>query len=376
MPKMLPALPSTFGRLTDVFVSALGSITGSNNRLEFPRSRRVCVVMVDGLGSHNLKAAGGHAPFLNSALARNKSISCGFPSTTATSLTSFATGLVAGEHRLIGYQVYERSQSRSANLLTGWGDLQEPEKWQPALTVSETAFSAGIQSYVIGPPEYEGSGFTRVTMRGARYLGAKSISDRIDKAKQLLHAKPDCLIYLYVPELDQAAHAFGTDSPKWLQRVEELDSAMAKLTNNLPKSSAVALTADHGIVNVPRDNQIYLDEYLAEQDVTYVGGDPRVSFLYLTDQQSAGAIGSVLESKLGDMALVLGLDEIKRSALYRSMSDDAAVLLPELMILSKKRIALYHRRFAKPQSLNMVGQHGSLSMEEMTIPLLRWGDYA
>ena len=55
---------------------------------------------------HELLARrGGHAPFLRSLLpsaaARARR---GFPSTTATSVRSFGTGLAAGTHGLIGYE--------------------------------------------------------------------------------------------------------------------------------------------------------------------------------------------------------------------------------------------------------------------------------
>ena len=74
MTSMLPALPKTFGRLSDVFISALGSITGRDNRLSLPKVRSAAVIMVDGLGSGNIRQAAGHAPYLNSLLAKSPSV--------------------------------------------------------------------------------------------------------------------------------------------------------------------------------------------------------------------------------------------------------------------------------------------------------------
>ncbi len=91
-----------------MFISALGSITGTENRLGLPRAKSACVVLVDGLGSANLRFRAGHANFLASQLTKDGSILCGFPSTTVASLASFATGLRAGGHGLVGYQVLDR----------------------------------------------------------------------------------------------------------------------------------------------------------------------------------------------------------------------------------------------------------------------------
>lgn len=360
-----------------MFASALGSITGEDNRLRFRATHRSCVVLVDGLGAANLKAAAGHAPFLNSALAKSKPISCGFPSTTATSITSFATGLSAGVHGLIGYQAFDRLNGKPANLLTGWSETQRPEVWQAEQTISQKAVSRGIAAYVVGPPEYEGSGFSNATMREVSYVGAKIIAQRFERALWLLNQSDDCLVYLYVPELDQTAHAYGSSSAQWLERIEELDSEVRKFATVLPKGSAVTLTADHGIVDVPHSGHIYLDEVLASApEVISVGGDPRVNFVYLSDSQALASTKKLLEDYVGDFALVLDCDEVANSPLYPGLTESSLSRLPELMVLARKRVALYHRGFAKQQSLKMIGQHGSLSHEELTIPLLGWGDYA
>jgi hypothetical protein len=46
---------------------------------------------------------------------------------------------------------------------------------------------------------------------------------------------------------------------------------------------------------------------------------------------------------------------------------------PEMVVLAKGRTVLYDRRTAKPQSLRMLGHHGSYSDAETRVPLIRWG---
>lgn len=361
-----------------MFSSCLGAITGDQNALSFNRARKVCAILVDGLGAHNLKAAGGHAPFLNQALAKSKPISCGFPTTTVSSITSFATGLSAGAHGLVGYKVFDRQNQRSANLLTGWDNLQNPLEWQPNQTISELAMQRGVATYVIGPAEYEGSGFSKATMRDANYRAAKTISDRAHAARKLLQEKADCLIYLYIPELDQTAHAFGVESSNWLAKLEEVDSAVRALTHNLDRDSAVCLTADHGIVDIPHSSQLYLDEVkLPDSLLLDVGGDPRVNFLYLSDQTDSAIyeVTEKLQNWVGDHALVLTKEKVIQSPLYSNLTSQAIERLPDLMVLATKKVALYHRDFARPKSLKMIGQHGALSPEELAIPLLGWGQF-
>ncbi|MFM6979864.1 MAG: alkaline phosphatase family protein [Micrococcales bacterium] len=371
MTTMLPSLPTTFGRLTDVFASALGAVTGTDNRLGFRPAKHALVILVDGLGAHNLKGAAGHAPFLNGKLNTAKPISCGFPSTTVASITSFATGLRSGSHGLIGYQVFDRDQNLAVNLLTGWGDKVNPIEWQPNQTVSELALKAGVKSFVVGPADYADSGFTRATMRSAKYLAANDVSSRFEKVKEIFRHTEPTLSYLYVPELDQAAHAFGADSEKWLARLEEVDSEVRKLAEKISADCLVVLTADHGIIDVPSTSHIYLDELPAIQDqLLNVGGDPRVNFVYLKDAAATETIAKHIAEFVGDFGYVVTRGQMLKLGWYGDLSSRAKSLLPEIFVIARKTVAFYHRGFAKPQSLKMIGQHGALSAQELMVPLL------
>jgi predicted AlkP superfamily pyrophosphatase or phosphodiesterase len=379
MSTMLPAIPATFGRLSDVFVSSLGAITGTDNRLGFAPAKRVIAILVDGLGAQNLKAAGGHAQHLNKALAVRKPISCGFPSTTATSITSFGTGLAAGAHGLLGYKVYDRSTAAGVNMLTGWGSAADPLEWQVNATVMERSASESVGTFIISAPAYDGSGFTQATMRGAgQYLQGRTIGDRVDQAISLLRSNnDDWIAYLYIPELDQIAHAEGVASDRWLAAVEELDSEVKRLTAALGKGDAVVLTADHGVVDVPSHKQIFVDEILPKSDLlSDVCGEPRVNFVYLNDASQSARVASELQESLGDLALALTREEVEQSGWYGPLGERAQQAMPDVFLLATKQVALYHRDYVPAKSLAMIGQHGGLSAAELSIPLLGFGAFA
>lgn len=375
---MLPALPKSFGILRDVFVSALGSITGHDNRLNLKSTSRSICILVDGLGSANIKTAAGHAPFLSQSLAKNASIACGFPSTTAASITSFATGLDAAEHGFVGYRVLDRENDLDLNLLTGWTSEIRGDRWQTKTTVSEKGVAAGVPVFVIGPSEYQQSGFTMATMRSAKYLPARTIADRFAAAERLLRDQSKALAYLYIPELDQAAHAYGTSSPRWLELIEELDSQVRQFTARLPKNTGVLLTADHGIVDVQHHRQRYLDESaLNNYSVRLVGGDPRVVYIYFDGEpeKRVAEAAEVLKTWIGDDAWVLNRKQLVEH-FFAAATPQAVDRLPDLAMLCRTDIAIYHRGFAKAKSMQMIGQHGSISAKELNVPLLKLGDYA
>lgn len=371
MPTMLPSAPKTLGRLSDVFISALGAITGKANRLGFPRSNKVCVVLIDGLGSDNLRAAGGHAPFLNAALSASKSINTVFPSTTASAITSFGVGAAPSRHGILGYSVYDRESGLTRNLLSGWGEGFEPSNIQKLRTVSDLAVESGIRSFTVGPGEYADSGFTQLNMSAASYVPAKTFEDRIEAVKAILASKHASLTYLYFPELDSIAHSNGVASTEWLTKLEDLDSAIKSLAVSLPKDCGLVVTADHGIVDVPKENQVLLDEL----DIPYllaVTGDPRNTFLYFEPETDLQATKNLLQAELKSRALVATVQELQDAG-WLSAEIENSRFLPDLYLLAQGNYACYHRSFCKPQSLKMVGQHGSISQAELSVPLMRFG---
>jgi hypothetical protein len=366
---MLPSVPKSFGRLSEAYLSAFLALDGKANPLSLEPKQSYALILVDGLGVANIKAAGGHAGFLNQKLASSKSLFSGFPTTTATSLASLATGKQSGEHAFIGYRVFDRQSSRAINLLNDLGTDLPPRKYQDLETISEQGAASGKRMLTIGPAEYEASGFTQATMPASKYLPAKSLEDRFKIAVSEL-VKPGSLIYLYIPELDQLAHRFGTSSQKWLNTIEELDSLIGRFAKSLPKSAGAILSADHGVIDVPKTSHVYLDDYECMQDLLMIGGDPRVGFAYFDSSVDMKLKRASVEAELGPLVDVASVQELVDAGWYLPFSAVAENFSPDLVLLPKADRVIYHRDFAKPKSLEMIGQHGGMSKAEWEVPLL------
>ena len=366
---MLPSVPNSFGRLSEAYLSAFLALDGKPNPLSLPVKQSYLVILVDGLGVANIKSAGGHAGFLNQKLSTSKSLFSGFPTTTATSLASFATGKQSGEHAFIGYRVFDREVSKPINLLNDLGTEFPPQMYQDLQTISEQAVKAGKNVITVGPGEYEGSGFTQATMPASKYLAAKTLQERFDAARSEI-AKPGTLVYLYIPELDQLAHRFGCQSQNWLNTIEDLDSVLAAFMKSLPKTAGAILTADHGVIDVAQTSHIYLEQYEAMKDLAMIGGDPRVGFLYFDAGIDLVAKREALQADLGSQVEVVTVQELVDAGWYQPLSESAKKVAPDLVLLPKGDRVVYHREFAKVKSMSMIGQHGGTSKAEWEVPLL------
>ena len=366
---MLPSVPKSLGRLSDAYLSAYLALSSSDNPLKLAQKKSYLVILVDGLGTANIRSAAGHAGFLNQKLISAKSLFSGFPATTSSSLTSLATGAANGSHAVLGHRVYDRAKSQNINFLNDLGLELDPREYQDLETISEQAAKNGVVVSTIGPSEYDKSGFTMATMPNATYIPAQSFQDRFTAAKKALSV-PNSLTYLYFPELDQFAHRYGSNSKQWLNAIEELDSELNKFARSIPSTAGVTLTADHGVIDVEPARHIYLDEYECFSDLEQIGGDPRVSFLYFQESTDLASKLDEIAEAIGNICDVVTIADLIAAGWLSKLSEQAKRVAPDLVLLPKTDRVAYHRGFAKSRSLLMVGQHGGMTQAEWEVPLI------
>lgn len=329
------------------------------------------MILVDGLGVENLRDRKGHARFLSASLDRGRVIYSGFPTTTAANILSFATGLSVGQHGFLGHQILDRANGARINLLSGW-DGHAPEQWQTKQTLSQYAAQRGLRVNVIGPAEYQGSGYSQVSMPEVRYQVAEGLRERFAIARANFNSKTRSVTYLYIPELDKQAHRTGWESPEWTARLEELDSLVEDFATRLPPRSGVILTADHGLMDSPEHNRVLVDQLAKLPELEWFAGDSRASYLYLREPAWAEESAEQLNRELAGIASTFLTRSLVADGWYGESGTSHESRLPDLVMLAKGRHSLFHSGMSKPRSIQMVAHHGGVSPAELRIPLITW----
>lgn len=262
---------------------------------DLPRAHGVVSVLVDGLGWSLVQRYAGHAPFLRSLLqdtTHSVPAVCGFPSTTAVSLATHATGLAPAVHGHVGYAVRDPHSSVVFNHLS-WKDGPDPLTWQAQPTLFGRLADAGVRVVRVGQKKFATSALTRAAQRGGSYLPADGLASwtaaGIDLARRASAGEPTAA-YLYWPVLDQIGHAQGPGSLDWVGALEQLDAALRELVEGLPAGVHFSLTADHGMLGIEPDGALRTDDPRhadLTDGVAAVAGDPRCRFLYLPRQDES-----------------------------------------------------------------------------------------
>ncbi|WP_043109999.1 alkaline phosphatase family protein [Paraoerskovia marina] len=361
---VLPAAAGVLG--LDVTTSTGISSVQAARALGLEPAQRVCVVLVDGLGLHNLRERSGHAPVMRGLLDGGLALTSSFPSTTAAAMGTFGTGTAPGRTGMLGYTQRDATTGTLANMVS-WAGASAPESVQREATVFERLAAASTPVTSVGPRRFEGSGMTRAALRGGRYVRAESLAERVDAVVDVLR-RPG-LAYLYWGDVDKAGHHHGADSWQWGDELEAFDRELSDLLRRVPRGTTVLLTADHGMVDVDRALRwdVAQDPALAAQ-VDMVAGEPRATHLYTDDP---AAVVERWSDVLGDAALVITRDDAVSAGLVGPLADHVRPAMGDVLVAMRGRATVVDSSSQTPASMELIGVHGSLTEVEMVVPLLR-----
>lgn len=345
---------------------------------ELAPADRNCVFLIDGLGWQQLVAHPEEAPFMASLISSSRGgtgrpITAGFPATTATSLASVGTGLPPAAHGLPGYTARNPATGELMNQLR-WYPWTDPRKWQPYPTVFQQAHAAGVHTAQVSSPTFENTPLTKIALSGGSFRGRLSGEDRMDLAAEQLAAGDRSLVYTYYAEVDGKGHRFGVDSDAWRGQLMYVDRLVQRLAEQLPPRSALYVTADHGMVDIPFDEQSRIDfdeDWELRAGVALLGGEGRARHVYAVPGAENDVL-TVWREVLGEQFWVASRDEaiaagwfgapgVCDERVYGRIGDVIAAAHDDVAIIATEK---------EPKESALVGMHGSMTPVEQLVPLL------
>jgi len=345
--------------------------------------RAVCLLVIDGLGWELLRDHAAQAPFLSGAAGRP--LTAGFPSTTAASLASLGTGRPPGEHGLVGYTMLLPGESTPINNLSwapygvapaGLAPDEElirravPERVQPEPTAFERAVAGGVGVTLIGPRQHAQSGLTRAVLRGGRYRSAFTLADLVALAGAALDEPGPQFVYAYNPDLDLVGHIRGVGSEAWRLQLAAVDRAAAALAERLPPGTLLAVTGDHGMVDVAPEDRVDVGDVPALlEGVQVLGGEARARHVY-TQPGGAADVLAAWRAVLGNRMWVVSRDEAIAAGWFGPMvSERIRPRIGDVVAAAYGRVGVMQRA-VDPAHARLIGHHGSMTAREQLVPLI------
>lgn len=335
--------------------------------LGLPEAARYVVFLIDGLGHELLVDHAEVAPYLTSLLHSSPApATAGVPTTTATSLTSLGTGAPPGTHGVLGFTTRIPGTDQLLNAFK-WSGKVDPEQWQPQQTGFGRLAEAGVSATVVNKREFAGSGLTVASCRGAAFVGADRLGERVVAVRAASQPAPS-VTYMYEGDLDWTGHRYGVASEQWETQLSMIDLAAERLREALPDQVRLLVVADHGMVDVGPEDRLEVESRPELMDgVVLVGGEARFRHVYCRSGADED-LAATWRQVLGSDALVLTRDEAVARGWFGPVTAPARMRIGDVVVACTGRRALLTSTF--PMESRLIGMHGSLTSAEMLIPLL------
>ena len=342
------------------------------------RSTNIVLLVIDGLGHEFLKRHGARTLMCRYL---HRRITAVFPSTTATGITTFATGVAPQQHAITGWFTFFKELGSVVRILPfnarhGGAPLEMAGITPGPLIAHDTVFQRiTVKSHCLSPAYIHGSAYTEATSRGATTTSFDSLAECFDKIAGIIESGSERkYIYAYWPELDSLSHQFGTESDRALDHLAEIDRALAVFKRSIRATrTTVLITSDHGLVNTGPGDCLSLEDHpdLGAALTLPLCGEPRVAYCYVRPARAAQFRRYVRMRLAGQCALHESRALVEHGLFGRH--EPSARLyerIGDYTLIMKKNYVL--RDFIAGENQHFLrANHGGLSREEMYVPLIR-----
>lgn len=339
-------------------------------------ARHIVLLVVDGLGYGYLQQNGGGV--LHAHL--HSRLTSVFPSTTASAVTTYLSGLAPQQHALTGWHMYFSELDAIAAVLPlrprGTGEFDATPDSLPPRLFGHAPFVDRIarRSVVISPQAIADSPFNLYHSGRATVRGYKTLGELFDQAKAAIRdATEPSYTYAYYAELDTLAHIHGVGSPQVADQFAALDEAFGAFLAAIAGSDTLVLAcADHGFIDSPPERQIDLAQHpdLAAMLARPLCGERRVAYCYVRPEQASRFEAYVREVFGGCMDLFTGREMIEQGWYGPGKADPRlASRIGDYVLVMRENWTLLDWVEGEKR-YRQLGVHAGVSAEEMHVPLV------
>ncbi len=362
------AQPLPYPPLRDLKVSSLGT------------ARHIVLLVIDGLGYDYLLENGGGGILHRHLHSRLTSV---FPSTTASAVTTYLSGLAPQQHALTGWHMYFSELDAIAAVLPlrprGVGRFDAPPGALPRRLFGHAPFVDRIErrATFVSPIAIAQSEFNLYHSGHAAVRGYKTLAELFEQIEASLRASDaPGYVYAYYADLDTLAHIHGAGSDKVAEQFAALDAAFGIFLDAIAETGTVVLAcADHGFIDSPPGRQIDLALHpdLAATLARPLCGERRVAYCYIKPGEAARFV-DLAQDILGERADLYPSRELLQQGWFGPGEADPrlASRIGDYVLVMRDDWTLLDW-IEGEKRYRQLGVHAGTSAREMFVPLILAG---
>jgi hypothetical protein len=334
--------------------------------------RHVVLIVADGLGYDRCRQLTG------SILARHLrgTIDSVFPTTTATAITSFYTGVGPRQHGMTGWFTWFRELGSVAMVLPFMprrgGTSYAALGVDPAQIFASRSLFEELPGRVINPAHIADSPYSRACGGPAERRSYQGTEEMFEIMERDLDGPPR-LTLAYWPDYDALCHHHGVGSPQAEALLREFDLRFARFLDRIAgRRVTVVVTADHGIVDTQPDRIIHLEAHpeLRADLALPLCGEPRAAFCYVHAERRDHFLAYV-QQQWGDCCVLMPSRQLVADGWFGLGRDHPELVhrVGDYTLLMKENYVITER-LPGERPFSQVGVHGGASTMEIQVPLV------
>ena len=357
--------------------------------------QHVILLLVDGLGLNRLgqflqagKEKNGRYSLWNRLLpnATLLPLTSIVPSTTSAAITTLWTGRTPAEHGVVGYEMWLKEYSVSANMIThspatfqgDVGSLRkagfDPATFLPVQTLGPHLLANGVQPFAFQHSSIAHSGLSTMLFPQVNVYPFRTLSDLwvTLPAHQKAHANEHMYTYIYWAELDELSHRFGPEDERIELEFANFTFLVSHFLDELKGygrgDTLFLVTADHGHLHTPKYSNFELRNHpeLAACLHMLPSGESRFTYLYARCGCEK-KIRDYLDQVLPGRFALLPSEQVQQSGLLGGGRHHPRLAdrIGDFVLIALDSAYLWWADKDNP----LLGRHGGMSAIEMQIPL-------
>jgi hypothetical protein len=338
------------------------------------KSRNVVLMVVDGLGHRFLESFGRDSFMWRHNIGPITSV---FPSTTASAVTSFLTGVAPQQHAVTGWYMYLKEMGVVATTL-----LMEPRYGGSTFTNirPEDIFhqrsifgDLNVLSYSVTTRQIGKSGYNGLMAANSKFVYYRDMAGMFGAVRKLVKSKGKKFIHAYWPEHDKLHHHHSSRDRRVLNHLRQLDRRFELFIRSIRGTdTTVILTADHGLIDIPKGRTIRVKDHpkFAECLTLPICGEPRLCYCYVRPSK-ARQFESYVRREFKNCCSLYKSDYLIKKGYFGLGKPHSSLFdrVGDYILVPKKDYCFLDTLLGEDRSIHK-GRHGGTSDDEMLVPLV------
>ena len=364
-------------------LQGLGSHSNQHSALSaldndlFLHARNIVLLVIDGLGYNYLSNNAPHS-VMHSYL--HDRLTTVFPSTTATAITTFMTGLAPQQHGLTGWFTYFQELDSILTVLPvkprlGDSSLEELNIDVPSLYGHTPVFDLlEVDCHIVTPRNIAYSDYSLAHRGKARISPYNNLTECFGLTRDIIRTDANKkYIYTYWPQFDGMAHEKGVDSKDVADHFQEVDKAFGEFIEDIKGTNTLVIaTADHGIIDSGPNYCIELEHHPELHNMLSMplSGERRMAYCYVKSDRHDD-FSRYLANNLADQITAHPSRQLLEQHYY-----GLGPAHPQLhrrigdFVLEMNKNYTIMDTLPGEKHFYHIGTHGGLSEDEMLVPLI------